>query len=182
MPLLKRSGGNDILEKQTTPPTPPREDIPPPAYVPNANDDVQAGAPDITAGFANLNLNGAGDVPTPDQCIAHLKLLEAFHQLREDVALQDGLYGIKDEYASNVSSGGGDIERERAERLTQMREKRWAVFVSKAAWRFEVWWKKCIQPDAKPLTMGEIPKAFAGGPTGAAVPPVDQNNLPPLGK
>lgn len=53
--------------------------------------------PDLTAGFSNLNLRNEDVKPTVDQCIAHLKLLEAFYQLREDIGSHDGLYGIRDE-------------------------------------------------------------------------------------
>ena len=51
-------------------------------------------AVDITSHFAKLDLNSTSSKPTVDQCIAHLKLLEAFHQLREDVATSDGLRRI----------------------------------------------------------------------------------------
>ena len=105
---------------------------PPPAY--------QVDPPDITAAFSNLKLEDT-DKPTPDQCIAHLKLLEAFHQLRCNVATNDGLFGIRDEFVPK-----GQNEQQHAETLLKIREKRWAIYVAKAAKRFEKWWQVCVEP------------------------------------
>ena len=80
MSLLK-----DILRKDAPPPhapgpSPDTSDAPP-AYA-EAEEDI------ITT-FSNLNLNNPDtSLPSPDRIIAHLKLLEAFHQLREVIALQ----------------------------------------------------------------------------------------------
>lgn len=106
---------------------------PPPSYAQEAVD--------ITAGFASLNLGSTTTKPTVDQCVAHLKLLEAFHQLREDVSTNDGLFGISDQLASLSSKGDKG--------LATVREKRWAVYVARAADRFESWWDICV-PARKP--------------------------------
>jgi hypothetical protein len=114
----------------------------PPSYAENP--------PDITAAFANLNLNTATDKPTVDECIAHLKLLEAFSQLREDVGTKNGLYGIRDEFVASMA-------RDRqTEVLAKMREKRWAIYVTKAVSRFEQYWKTCVEPDARMLRRTDI--------------------------
>jgi hypothetical protein len=112
------------------------------------------------------------EIPTPAECIAHLKLLHAFAKLRHDVGNHEGIFGIcaksfdgKDQivgeqaWASGEQQPGGvheqdaaraaadahapqasaDIHPEFAERI---RDKRWAVFVTKAVARFEDWWMK----------------------------------------
>ena len=151
--------------------TPPN-DSPPPSYA--VNDD--SGIPDITAAFSNLDLKTT-DKPTVDQCIAHLKLLEAFHQLREDVATQDGLFGLQDSFVSSKTG-----ERERAELLVKIREKRWEVFVTKAAARFQRWWEVVIEPDARMLQQSDIPTAFAQDFPSGKVLSFDTDRLPPLGE
>ena len=136
MPLSKGSTSSE-LKKDQHQSIPPKEHSPPPVYTVDAAD-----PPDLTAAFANLKLN-ASDLPTPDHCIAHLKLLEAFHQLREVIALQNGLFKLSDSY---VPSHYSDADKSRI--LTQIRDKRWSIYVAKAARRFECWWEKCVQPDA----------------------------------
>ena len=176
MPLIKRASANEPIKSGL--PTPPRESPPPPAYTEDGGDH----GPDITAAFSNLNLKEtSADTPTSDQCTAHLKLLEAFHQLREDVALHDGLFGIKDDNTEIFVSTNKDPERARIERLTQIREKRWAVFVAKAAHRFEHWWQVCVQPESKPLIMPKIPQAFLVSPSDGPRLRFDEDHLPPLG-
>ncbi|KAH7392137.1 hypothetical protein DE146DRAFT_723208 [Phaeosphaeria sp. MPI-PUGE-AT-0046c] len=76
------------------------------------------------------------EIPTPAECIAHLKLLHAFAKLRQDVGNREGLFGV------NVKDCGSDEtnlpgDEGLAERL---REKRWTIFVTKAVARFEKWW------------------------------------------
>ncbi|KAL8817101.1 MAG: hypothetical protein Q9191_008211, partial [Dirinaria sp. TL-2023a] len=125
-----------VLEKQH-PLAPPKEASPPPSYTTSPPDitSYAASPPDITAAFANLNLRQATVKPNRDQCIAHLKLLESFHELRENIATQDGLFGIKDDFVPR-----GLDERDHAAFLVKIREKRWAIYVAKAAKRFESWW------------------------------------------
>ena len=151
--------------------TPPKNDSPPPSYV--ASTAVES-PPDITAAFANLQLDLSSpqaQIPTPDQCLAHLKLLEAFHSLREDVSQWDGLFGIHDHFASNSD----------AVVLTNIREKRWQVYVSRAAQRFEKWWKFCVMPNAVRQSQTSIvttPKELWVGTTLK----FEKQNLPPLGE
>jgi len=132
--------------------------------------------PDITAAFSNLRLGTKADKPTIDECIAHLKLLEAFSQLREDIGTTDALYGIQDDFASPLPA-----ER-RTESLARMREKRWAVFVTRAVDRFAVYWQNCIQPDARMLRQTDVDSSqFGDGYGSSAALEFDVNNLPPLG-
>ncbi len=174
MPLSNRLSTN-LLDKHRPATTAPKDHSPPPAYIANASEDANANPADITAAFSNLDLR-ASAVPTPDQCIAHLKLLEAFHQLREDVALHDGLYGIYDHFVSDKES-----EAQRTEILTQVREKRWAIYVAKAAKRFECWWTNCVEAGATKADWKNLPSVFARGPEVGSRFTFTKNDLPPLG-
>ncbi|MCJ1463096.1 hypothetical protein MMC07_001701 [Pseudocyphellaria aurata] len=148
----------------------PPEELAPPTYAANPES--------LTAAFSSLNLSGDGREPTRDRCIAHLKLLEAFHQLREDIATSDGLFGIKDNVVPADRS-----PQDQAAVLLKLREKRWAVYVAKAASRFETWWEKCIQPDSRMLRQGDIapdPRQTDDEARGGQVLPFTRDNLPPL--
>ncbi len=147
-------------------------DFPPPSYAANDENSI----PDITAAFSNLDLRSFRK-PTADQCTAHLKLLEAFHQLREDVALNDGLFGLQDAFVPSTEN-----EQQRAELLTKIREKRWAVYVAKAAKRFQGWWEMVIEPSAQRLQQTNIPTIFEQAPEAGSALLIDQDHLPPLGK
>ncbi|KAL9120482.1 MAG: hypothetical protein Q9187_002960 [Circinaria calcarea] len=141
---------------------------PPPSY-----DDV--GRPDVTAAFSNLNVSETSTKPTPSQCLVHLKLLEAFHQLREDVATTDGLYGIRDEFVPL-----GTTKERRMNVLAKIREKRWAIFVTNACLRFEKWWKCCI-PGTGMRTQTDFRGGYAASITKDAKPILfTKENLPPL--
>jgi hypothetical protein len=130
-------------------------DARPPSYVEQAP--RQEPPPDLSARLAQLDLNpinlaGSTATPqinvTPDQCTAHLKLLEAFNQLREDIGNTDGLFGInsptfneKEEKSEKSPQKGQDMH---ALAEVRVREKRWAVFVARAVDRFEKWWDTCV--------------------------------------
>ncbi len=107
------------------------------------------------------------EIPTPAECIAHLKLLHAFAKLREDVENCEGLFGIQAENLGNDVQGnnrtdelrGGVHAENPAEAATEahaeepnsssntptaalaerIRNKRWEIFVHKAVQRFEKW-------------------------------------------
>ncbi len=100
---------------------------------------------DITSGLTNLVLDAGFSVPTVDLCIAHLKLLRAFHQLRENVARHNGLFGIADESVTINSF------ENRHKAIAKIREKRWAIYVVRAVDRFERWWDTCIPQTQQPL-------------------------------
>ena len=157
-------------------PTPLNDSLSPPAY---AQDDPNLHVPDITAAFSNLNLAPSAK-PTPDLCIAHLKLLEAFHQLREDVACEDGLFGISDAFADASQS-----DQERAKLLAKIREKRWQVYVTKASKRFERWWITCVEPNEEKnrlLRQSEMPSVFKQSPDPDGQLEWSKDDLPPLGR
>lgn len=76
-----------------------------------------------------------------------MKLLEAFNQLREDIGNSDDLFGIADLFIND--SGDADSKQpnaQNAQALAQVRvrEKRWAVFVTRAVDRFAKWWDACV--------------------------------------
>lgn len=133
-------------------------------------------APDITAAFSNLTLSNETAIPSPDECIAHLKLLEAFSQLREDVGTTDGLYGIRDDFVPVAMA-----EERRVEVLAKMREKRWAIYVTNAVNRFQTYWQKCIQPDATMIKQGDLDEKWFVEISEQRVPlSVSKDALPPL--
>jgi hypothetical protein len=134
---------------------------------------------DLTAAFSNLTLHLQSPKPTPDQCIAHLKLLEAFHQLREDVATTDGLFGIND----SLVPAHGLSEPQRIDALRKIREKRWAVYVARAAARFERWWERSVEPGAVMIrqNMLDVGNSLGVEGTGEKSLSFSKDHLPPLG-
>lgn len=168
--MAQHISNDKLMEKKSY--AEPPEDIDPPTY--------NASPSNLTAAFSNLNLDSAGSVPTKDRCIAHLKLLEAFHQLREDIATADGLFGIKDSLVTADIS-----QQEQAAVLLKIREKRWAVYVARAASRFETWWEKGIQPGSRMLCQVDIENGAWSrddAERGAEVLTFTSDNLPPLGE
>lgn len=157
-----------IIQTQT------RQISPPPAYSASAE---QEAPPNITAAFSNLKLPGPFDpapTPTADECLAHLKLLEALHSLRGEVCQRDGLFGIRDDFSLAYN------DNERIQVLEKIKEKRWQVYVTKATKRFEAWWFKSVSPEAQQLTQYSVatqPRAqWVGKPLG-----FEKQDLPPLG-
>jgi hypothetical protein len=134
---------------------------------------------DLTAAFSNLALHLQSPKPTPDQCIAHLKLLEAFHQLREDVATTDGLFGITD----SLVPAHGLLETQRIDALRKIREKRWAVYVASAAVRFERWWERSVEPGAVMIRQNQLDvgKSLGVEGNGEKSWSFSKDDLPPLG-
>lgn len=148
-----------------------QERSPPPPYKECTSKEM---TPDITAAFSSLNLNApSSGLPSPDLCLAHLKLLEAFHQLRDEISQRDDMFGIKDTFATNNHGQAKDELR------AKIREKRWAVFVTRAARRFEQWWNKTVLPTRLwPSWEGDDSYGWLHNPTRAFT----SNDLPPLGE
>ncbi|KIW06818.1 uncharacterized protein PV09_02498 [Verruconis gallopava] len=123
----------------------PQDDLPgysvePPVNVPREL------PPDLSERLVNLKLDpltGNGVNVSPDHCIAHLKFLEALYQLKETVGNTKDLFGILDPIeSSETPATPGNDQNALAE--IRVREKRWAVYVARAAHRFEQWWGKCV--------------------------------------
>ena len=147
-----------------------KQESPPPSYAANPRD--------LTAAFSDLRLDRSSTLPTANQCEAHLKLLEAFNQLKEDIGTNDGLFGLSDELATAAASNG------RQEVLMKICEKRWAIYVTRAASRFERWWNVFIEPGSRMLQQDDLAPtgSFAGIATGVGPLSITKDNLPPLGK
>lgn len=104
--------------------------------------------PDIAWAFSNLKIkDSANGFPTPEATLGHLKLLEAFYALKDEVAYTDGAFGLFDCRAPGTEesvAGDQPATIRRLEALAQIREKRWALYVARAADRFESWWTKVL--------------------------------------
>lgn len=122
-------------------------------------------------------LSNGDMLPNADQCLAHLKLLECFNQLREDVGGSDGLFGIR-----NGLVPPGLNDQKRSELLAKLCEKRWQVYVTRACLRFQSYWRS-LQPTSKMLVEENL-KADDYVRIASHSKPVEftANNLPPLGK
>lgn len=75
---------------------------------------------------------------TSKECASHLKLLAVIGRLRHDISTSDGLFRIYDREAYEFSGEKRNLARAR------IREKRWAVYVTKAVDRFMAWWDTCV--------------------------------------
>lgn len=115
------------------------------ATAPPAIDEV-----DISAAFAHLNLSGNTSMmdPTPDLCLAHLKLLHVFDRLKRDIQGYDGLFGIFNSRIQHspslkVAEAKDEEEGKKAyqKELTDLGEKRWALYIARAVHRYEEWWR-----------------------------------------
>lgn len=121
-----------------------------PAYAPV---DVAADAAEdanISAAFAHFKIsaNTAAMDPTPELCLAHLKLLHVFDRLKRDIQGHDGLFGIYDarlahsESLKDIDSKHENVRTKlRQKELTDLREKRWTLYVARAVHRYEQWWR-----------------------------------------
>jgi hypothetical protein len=70
------------------------------------------------------------------ESLLHLRLLYAFRKLRLQIGSADGLFGIwNNRLDANYLSGD-----EREQGLAKLREKRWAIYLSRAVYRYQVWW------------------------------------------
>lgn len=170
---------------------PPADASAPPAYdglhMQGLSAQSNAQPEDLSARLDDLNLSVDENRPTPDRCIAHLKLLEALHQLRDTIASTDGLFGIVT--PPEKKSEKQSEQKANADAQVAVREKRWAVYVARAVDRFESWWTQCV------------PQTVAGSPTqrmtegrylsqpmehyaldGQPIAQLSRDNLPPLGK
>lgn len=96
--------------------------------------------------------------PDPETCLAHLRLLSAFQNMKEDIGYTDGLWGIWNSRADGniqVTPEGEILEdisvaadtmghKEKELILSKIREKRWALFVARAVDRYEAWWNALV--------------------------------------
>ncbi|KAK0719288.1 hypothetical protein B0H67DRAFT_149849 [Lasiosphaeris hirsuta] len=132
---------------------------PPPAYDAFENDQavadgrpppefaaaVEAETANLTAAFDDLKLIDGPSSTNADSCLAHLKLLYAIQSMKEDVGYTDGLWGLWNTLAGPVDLSEKSPEERMKDRqletLSQIREKRWALFVARAVDRYAAWWQ-----------------------------------------
>ena len=145
----------------------------PPPYAARPDPDQ----PDISQHFATLEVNELAahtSVPNTSKAICHLKLLHAIHTLRQNVSDQVGLFGLEDVATDGKPNEARDILQQR------IKEKRWSVYVVRAAERFRLWWESLrVQKRATWLTFGQL---GAGDPIKKleATQPNWDLTLPPL--
>lgn len=155
----------------------------PPSYA--ATDPINAPidgptAEELSAAFSSLRLSDTPPAfPTADHCLAHLKLLSAFHALKEDVGYTDGLFNLWDAKCELLENTD--------EALAKMREKRWVLYIARAVERFEDWWLKdlCNREDSKRLECKEMAAnvlKFTEFPNRGRVRSWTTSMLPPLGR
>lgn len=151
----------------------------PPAYSVEPKNDAapSAIAVDLAPALGELSLSGAAaGKPTPDACLAHLRLLFAFQVLKNEVGYTDGLWEIWDERAKGS-----------AQVLAALREKRWALYVARAVDRYGAWWQSFV-PDmlleADLVTPGVVGRTsrYVGFVQEAKPMKWTEEMLPPLGK
>lgn len=168
-------------------------------------------AANVTAAFDNLTLSNVPVDPSVETCLAHLKLLFAFQWMKEDVGFTDGLWGVWDSRAGPIdpvfttrpekekkahheketTEHGPSVEErirnKNLEALSRVREKRWALFVTRAVDRYETWWESRTRLlDCRPLRESDMDDAgsdrYAEFPTAAgSILHWTEDTLPPLG-
>lgn len=130
----------------------------PPAYTPVAGAPPPSGPPqklsekelaDLNSAFSSLSLPTVVNKIEVNTCLAHLKLLSAFNNLKEDIGYTDGLWGIHDLPATQGTDGTTDP----GAMLAKLREKRWALYVARAVDRYEAWWNTLA---SDPLTIDQM--------------------------
>lgn len=117
----------------------------------NLNESDDAGAVPALAASSGVNISNKATkngLPTTQAILAHLKLLEALYALKDEVAYTDGLFGLFDNRAHGSEAsvaGDPDATRRRLESLAAIREKRWLLYVARAALRYECWWTQVLE-------------------------------------
>lgn len=144
---------------------------------------------DLNSAFASLNLPSQTKDVTPDTCLAHLKLLAAFHNLQEDIGYTDGLWGLFDsrvlsqaDRKAKAVEKGLKLHEKTEQRLANIREKRWALFIARAVDRYETWWDKLSTTYLTESDMEDKSERYTDFTTRSSFLSWAENILPPLGK
>ncbi|TKA29017.1 hypothetical protein B0A50_03429 [Salinomyces thailandicus] len=156
---------------------------PPPAYAPQDYDgENRIDPPDLAAGFSNLSLNNTDEYkfPTPNETVAHLKVLECFYRLRQTIGSTDGLYGI----SNGIIGTASDHElsdNQHHELLAKLAEKRWAVYTARAVARFSVWIHNVV-PSQRMISLVAMEKEGLTGHLCERQQPLEfhVDNMPPV--
>lgn len=203
--LLRKSGvlrvtAEDPNSAPTAPAPPPAYSAtaPPEAAPPVVDGRQPADAPadeeaepvNITAAFEKLNLAypTPSYFPTADACLAHLKLLFALQSMKEDVGYTDGLWGLWDSRAGPIDQSERGVEEriqdKQLQALSQIREKRWALFIARAVERYEAWWTSFPGiPISEADMMSASSERYIGFTSDGHPPLIEwsEEMLPPLG-
>lgn len=171
---------NEKHQQSLTPgTTPPKDALP--SYT--AQDPSNEPSTDeLNSAFSNLNISDTSPpFPSPEHCLAHLKLLHVFHAVKEDIGYTDGLFGLWDSKCEILEG------KDREKLLSRMREKRWALYLARAVERFEDWWLHVLCPregdrrlEGKDMVIGN--DSFVRFPESGSSQIWTQDMLPPVGK
>lgn len=137
------------LSKLSLEEQPVSDKAPPPAYEEEQPDNFPP-LPDLVD-FKDAGLPST-TTATVTQCIAHLKLLSVFADLRATVSTDNGLFGIHDSQADQFLD-----EQSKNLALARIREKRWAVYVTRAVDRYTDWWHNCAPSSGKAPSVNDLP-------------------------
>ncbi|KAB8664805.1 hypothetical protein FH972_026232 [Carpinus fangiana] len=133
--VAKKDTAQDASEKAS----------PPPSYAENGQHEEQtlSGLKELNISLNPKELAASDSKLHSDHVIAHLKLLHAIQDLRNDISNQEGLWGLSDSFLPAPEAPGIPVTPA-AQKIEVVRkriqEKRWAVFVSRASERFNRWW------------------------------------------
>ncbi|CAD0110110.1 unnamed protein product [Aureobasidium uvarum] len=167
----------DSVEKSPSPPPPAYEDAG------RQQHNVQLFTPSASS-LPQLD----PDLPSPEDCVAHLKLLECFYRLKQKIASTEGLFGISCDVVGDFdqSTPQKDTQKEpKNETLTLLAEKRWQVYVSRAVERFARW-RYSLEPNPNYYTLNQAISskgqtlADRVNPETAKPLLFDAENLPPI--
>jgi hypothetical protein len=160
---------------------------PPPTYEQASRQEQHAQHPPQ---IANSAVQLSPDLPSAEDCVAHLKLLECFYRLRQNIASTNGLFGISCDIFNDLdqSAPRTDTHKDKnTEIITLLAEKRWQVYVSRAVERFSRW-RYSLEPDADYYTLAEAASSegqiLADRVNAETAKPFsfDAENLLPIGK
>ena len=136
---------------------------------------------ELNAAFSSLDLDTTSITVTPDMCLAHLKLLNALQNLKEDIGYTDGLWQIYDSRALAPNARVSGTGHEKPARLLAMvREKRWALYLARAVDRYEAWWATFATDPLTEEDLVENSPKFTGFVESASSQ--QRHILPPIGK
>ncbi|KAI4728109.1 hypothetical protein E4T49_04006 [Aureobasidium sp. EXF-10728] len=158
---------------------------PPPTYeeAGRQQHDVQISTP-TTSSLPQLD----PELPSPEDCVAHLKLLECFYRLKQKIASAEGLFGISCDDVGHLDQSAPQKDTHKDpqnETLTLLAEKRWQVYVSRAVARFARW-RYSLEPNPDYYTLNQAISskgqilADRVNPKLAKPLLLDAGNLPPI--
>lgn len=167
-------------------------DVAPPSYDAPGKSISAEDIDQLNSAFSSLSVPLIAKELTIDTCLAHLKLLFAFQNLKQTIGYTDGIWQIYDsrlfpnDKGVHVSQSTEKLDDETTKNLSFLREKRWALFVARAADRYEAWWNSFPNDPLTENNMCEDNQRYTR--FASDTPPKldsfawDDNMLPPLGK